>query len=120
MFERVARITRARKSPQAASQPMVIWSGRQPAGNAYEQSMQRILTESGPLPVDDLANRVGSEILQHELERGAWALEIATWGPGYFRDEARAIIDAAIGKSLDRWPAPESAGAGTFGETLAH
>lgn len=120
MFERVARMTRARKSLQPASQPMVIWSGRQPAGNAFERSMQRILTESGPLPVDGLAERVGSEILQCELERGAWALEIATWGPGYFRDEARAIIDAAIGKSLDRWPAPERAGAGVFGETLAH
>lgn len=120
MFERVARMTRARKSPQAAAQPMVVWSGRHPAGNVYERSMQRILAETGPLPVDDLANRVGSELLQRELERGAWALEIATWGPGYFRDEARAVIDAAIGKSLDRWPALESAGTGVFGETVAH
>lgn len=120
MFERVARMTRARKSSPPASQPMVIWSGRQPAANEYEHSMQRILTRTGPLPVDELANRVGSEILQHELECGAWALEIATWGPGYFRDEARAIINAAIGEALDWWPTPESAGAGSFGETLAH
>ncbi len=120
MFERVTRMTRSRKSPQAAAQPMVIWSGRQPAGNVYERSMQRILTESGPLPVDDLANRVGSDLLQQELERGAWALEIATWGPGYFRDEAREVITAAIGKALDFWPTPESAGAAVFGETVAH
>ncbi len=120
MFERVARMTRARKSPQPAARPMVIWSGRQPAGNVYERSMQRILTESGPLSVDELANRVGSDLLQRELERGAWALEIATWGPGYFRDEAREVITAAIGRTLDRWPAPESAGTGLFGETVAH
>ena len=120
MFERVSRRNRDKKSSWPASQPMVIWSGRQPAANDFEHSMQRVLAEAGPLPVDDLADRVGAEILQLERERGAWVLEIATWGPGYFRDEARAIIDGAIGNALDRWPAPESAGAGVFGEIFAH
>lgn len=102
MFERVARMTWAKRTPQPVSHPLVTWSGRQPAANDYERSMQRILAETGPLPVEELASRVGAEILQLERERGAWALEIATWGPGYFRDEARAIIDAAIGSTLDR------------------
>jgi hypothetical protein len=111
MLERVARAAGIRNPQLAAGQPgqpVVCWTGRYPVTNTYERTIRQILMENGPLAIDELARRVGAEIFQRERARGTWALEIATWGPGYFRDEATSVIHSAVGTSLELWPVPNT------------
>lgn len=91
------------------------------AAEYWDRLVRQVLEEEGPLGFEALRDRVAERAMREEQARGAWATDIALWGPGLYRREAAQAVRRMIGSSLVLrldGPLPAMAPAGSAEPTI--
>jgi hypothetical protein len=66
----------------------------------YEGAILRALRDNEGISLEKVVELVAEEAMRQETARGAWASDIATWGPALFRREAVSAVSRMFGTSL--------------------
>ena len=95
----LARLWRPRAGPHGGAADVattgrirLLEVPRRSLRSPQERRIAATLNQDGPLPVDELIERVARDLYLEEVRLGAWAVDIGVYGPKlFFADTARAV-----------------------------
>lgn len=66
----------------------------------YESAILRVLRENEGIGLERVVELVADEAMRQESASGAWASDVAIWGPALFRREVVAAMSRMFGTTL--------------------